>query len=122
MTTPEKLPPSKSLPQSWSMSELLRELDQVSGRVSLAKYDSDSSKISPEDHARNAALLQALSTTGINPLLAKESQSEAVDPEVSMVFYEDAKRREGEYSPSERIGMQYDGFIDVDAGNTPDKE
>jgi hypothetical protein len=98
--------------------ERIREEDQEATRAMLADYDSASSEISPDEHGRNLAILKALSATGINPLLAKDK----VDREVEAVFNEETKRVEGEYSSSARIGMQYDGFVDVDAWTRPDKE
>ena len=42
-----------------------------------------------------------------------------VAEEIQAAFMEDSHRYGGEYTPAEKYGMDYDGFIDLDGYNGP---
>ena len=84
----------------------------------LGTYDVTSPEVTPEQHKRNQEILAAIERGERKFSLPDARAAEAQD-----VFHEESKRAEGmAHSGSRQTGMQYDGFVDIDAyGRSQDR-
>ena len=83
-------------------------------RVGGVNYESDSAEITPKQHEENLRILRRIDA-GLGGVAVRDEVAE----EIQAAFMEDSHRYGGEYTPAEKYGMDYDGFIDLDGYNGP---